>query len=394
MTGKTDKTIPSLLKFEDDGTIYVPVKKIAGSLGYEMYNGEYGEKSEDISKCYVESKDEVANMTLSSNKMYKLDLESNTQNYDYYYLKKPVKAIDGELYISSDDMTKVFNTQFEYDSTKMKVTMLTLPYLVNGYSTKILDYNYKEIDDTFINKEAILSGYIVVKKSDNKDSYGVINATTGDAVIDAKYSKIKYLPNIGDYIVESDGKYGIASSDKKTKVESIYDDIQLIDSDAGLYAVKKDNKYGVIDLKGKFIINIEYDKIGIDKTKFKENNIKNSYLLVDNLIPAKKDDYWGMLDKKGNKVVDFVFDSFGYIATNNKNAKNLLVIPDYNEIVVCKDKKYALINSSGKLLFAPVVDDIYMTVEDGQTKYYMMYNDQKMDVEQYLNKTGIKKTDQ
>ena len=68
---------------------------------------------------------------------------------------------------------------------------------------------------------------------------------------------------------------------------------------------------------------------------------------------------------------------------------NLLVVPEYNVIVACKDEKYALINQSGQALFAPVVDDIYMTYEGGKYNYIMNYNDETMNVEDYLKQTGV-----
>lgn len=58
--------IANLLVFENDGTIYVPVRKIASYFSYDSYNGEYTNKSEDTSKCYVQCDGEVANLTLNS----------------------------------------------------------------------------------------------------------------------------------------------------------------------------------------------------------------------------------------------------------------------------------------------------------------------------------------
>ena len=71
---------------------------------------------------------------------------------------------------------------------------------------------------------------------------------------------------------------------------------------------------------------------------------------------------------------------------------NLLVIPDYNVIVACKDNKYTLINSSGQELFPTVADDIYMTIEGDQTHYYIAVNNGKIDAIEYLENSGIKTT--
>ena len=179
------------------------------------------------------------------------------------------------------------------------------------------------------------------------------------------------------------------SSSKETKVQIIYDSIELMDSDVGLYVAKKDNKYGVIDIKGNIKIYIENDEIGIDLSKFSKNNIKNKYILADNLIPVKKDNYWGLYDTSGNQLVEYKYDSLGYIASSNKDALNLLVIPNYNVLVACKDKKYTLVNSSGSELFATIADDIYMTISGGETHYYIVVNDQKIDDEEWMDASGI-----
>ena len=229
---------------------------------------------------------------------------------------------------------------------------------------------------------------LVVKKGENKNIYGVID-TQGKNVLEAKYDNITYLPDVGDFLVENNKKVGILSKNGETKVQIMYDSIELMDYDAGLYVVKKDNKYGVIDLQGKTKIYIENDEIGIDSSKFEQNNIKNKYLLADNLIPVRKDKLWGLYDKNGKQIVDFKYDSFGYIASTNKDALNLLVIPDYNVIVACKDKKYTLLNQAGKELFAPIADDIYMNISGGEKLYWIAVNNNRMDATKYLDQTGV-----
>lgn len=399
VNGQVNEKVKNLLIIEADGTVYVPIKEIASYLGYESYNGEYSDKSEDTSKCYVQSENEVANFTLNSKKIYKLNLADNANNYEYVYTKKPVKAINGVLCTTTEGMEQAFNVSFQYNQDTNRIAIYTLPYLISSYSGKVLDYGYAEISSEFSNQKAILQDMLVVKKDKNKNIYGVID-TKGNIVLESKYDNITYLSNYnnsnssttGDFLVESNKKVGIVSKSKETKVQIIYDNIELMDSDAGLYVVKKDNKYGVIDLKGNIKIYIENDEIGIDNSKFAQNDIKNKYLLVDNLIPVRKDKKWAVYDKSGNLIVDFIYDSFGYIASSNKDAINLLVIPDYNVLVACKDKKYTLVNSSGVQLFQPVADDIYMSISGGSKHYYIVANNNKMDAEEYLDKRGVAST--
>lgn len=381
--GNVNDKVKNMMEVDNDGTVYFPVKDIASYLGYQSYNGEYMDKSEDANKCYVQNDNEIANFVLNSNKIYKLVLENSDGNYNYYYASKPVKAINGKLYISSDALANAFNLSFTYDTDSNRVYIYTMPYLIESYSAKVLDYGYDSISDNFINQKAVLNSMLVVTKNQGK-SYAVIDLK-GNAIIEAKYDNIEYLENTGDFLVTSNNKVGIISSKRETKVQLLYDSLELVDSDSGLFIAKKDDKYGIIDSKGNIKVYIEYDEIGIDNTKFEKNNIKNKYLLDNGMIPAKKDKYWGAFDKNGKTVLNFEYDSFGYTATSNREAINLLIIPDYNLMVVCQNKKYALVSSTGDMVIRPVLDDAYMTISSGKKYYYMNVGDRKIDIIEFLD---------
>lgn len=388
LDGQVNEKVKQLLVFNEDGTIDVPIKEIASYLGYQSYNGSYNEKSEQTNKCYVQNDNEVANFALSSNQIDKLDLTKTDANYEIEKVKNPVKSNNGVLYASSEAIEKGFNVSFEYDKDANRVYIYTLPYLLQSYAGKVLDYGYKEISDVFANEKAILQDMLVVQKDEN-GVYAVLD-TKGNALLEPKYDNIEYLPETGDFKIESNKKVGIIGKDGKTKVQPLYDAIDLMDSASGLYLVQKDKKYGVIDIRGNTKIYIENDEVGLDISPFEQNNIKNKYILAGNLIPARKDKKWGLYDKTGKLVVDYVYDSFGYITTSNKDALSLLVIPDYNVLVACKDKKYTLLSSLGKELFAaPVADDIYMTINGGQKHYYIAANNATMDAETYLKNIGV-----
>ena len=384
--GNVNEKVKEMMVVEDDGTIYFPIKDVASYLGYQSYNGEYTDKSEEASKCYIENDNEIANFTLNSNKIYKLTLSNNDANYDYYYAKKPVKAINGKLYITSDALENAFNVSFTYNGDKKRVYIYTMPYLISSYESRVLDYGYEKISDNYTNEKSILDGMLIVTKNQDK-TYAVID-TKGNTIIEPKYDNIEYLPNSGDFLVQSNNKVGIISAKKETKIQLLYDSLELVDSDSGLYIAKRDNKYGVIDSKGNIKVYIEYDEIGIDNSKFEQNNIKNKYLLDNGMIPARKDKYWGAFDKNGKVILNFEYDSFGYIASSNKDAINLLLIPNYNMMVVCQNKKYALVNSAGKIIIQPILDDVYMTINSGKKYYYMNFNDKKINIEEFLDQQG------
>ena len=386
LDGQQNDQLKQLLVFEDDGTIYVPIKEIASYFGYESFNGDYTDKSETQSKCYVQSTNEVANFTLGSDTIYKLDLTQNNGDYEYVHIKNPVKAINGVLYTTTEGIQEAFNVSFTYDQEANRITIYTLPYLVQFYTPYVLDYGYTEMSNIFANQKAILDGMLVVSKD---RAMGGID-TNGKSLLEAKYDNITYLPSVGDFLVQSDRQVGILSKNGQTKVDIIYSSLTLMDSNAGLYIASRDNRYGVIDTNGVIKIYIENDQIGIDTSRFTQNNIKSKYLLADNLIPVKKGEYWGLFDKNGNQVVDFEYDGFGYIASNSRDAYSLLVIPDYNVIVARRDDKYTLLNSSGEMLFGLVADDIYMTISGGERHYWISVNDNLIDAEEYLESRGIR----
>lgn len=384
--GQVNENLKNMLVFESDGTIYAPIKEVAAFFGYDSFNGEYTEKSEIQSKCYVQSENEVANFELGQNKIYKLDLTKTNADYEYVYIKKPVKAINGVLYISTEGLEKAFNISFSYEQDKNAITIFTMPYLYKFYASRTLDYGYTELSSQFVNQKAIFHNQLIVRKDKNK--CGVIGID-GTVILEPKYDNITYLLNTGDFLVETNKKVGIMSANRETKVQIIYDSIELMDSDSELYVVKRENRYGVIDIRGNTKIYIENDQIGIDISKFSQNNIKNKYILADNLIPVKNDGLWALYDKSGNQITEYKYDSFGYVASNNRDALNLLIIPDYNVLVVCKDKKYALVNAFGKELFGTIADDIYMTISGGERHYYIGVNDQKIDAEEWLDRNGV-----
>ena len=381
-----DAKLNDMLVFEGD-TVYISIRDIASYVGYQSYSGDYSERSEAKNKCYIQSENEIANFVLNSTKIYKLETQQKDSEYTYFYSKKPVKAINGKLYVSSDGFEQAFNASFNYDKDNNRIYIYTMDYLLNNYQQMVLDKNYAETSTEFHNQKSIFEERLIVQK--DKKEIGVIDLQ-GNTIIEPKYEEIKYIPETGDFFVTSDNKIGILSKDGVTKVQILYDSLSLMDMDAGIYLAERDGKFGIIDIKGNIKLYIENDEIGIDITKFEKNNIRNKYLLVDKLIPVKKKDLWGLVDKNGDVIVDYKYDSLGYVASSSKDALNLLVIPNYNMIVTCKDNKYGLINASGEEKFPTRADDIYMVIDSGNKYYYLNFEDQRYDVEKWLDSIGVK----
>ena len=210
-------------------------------------------------------------------------------------------------------------------------------------------------------------------------------------VIRDKKIGISYLPNTGDFLVNSNNKYGIMSKDATTKVKIVYDQIKIMDNKNGLYLIKQDNLYGIIDTKGNTILQPQYQQIGLNINDFSQNAIESEYIILDKLIPIKSNGLWGFFDLKGNKVTEFQYTDIGCKNTKLTNTYPVLVIPSYNIVVVKKGDYYNLMTLSGReIINVYIVDSVYLTVNvsTGETKYFMTYNGKTENVEEMLQKTG------
>ena len=372
------KISDSLFLIKDD-TVYVSIRDFAELVGYKGYNGDY--VSESQSKGYIQNNYEEASYTLNSNKLYKKLLSTNDN--EYFTLDETVKIQNNKLYMSLQGVQIATNCIINYDASNKKFTVYTLPYLVNSYSQKFTDTDLADERAEFSNKKAILYSMIVVRglDADKKPTgnYGV-KSIDGSEIIGTKYKSLKFVESTGDFIVETEnGKMGILSSKGATRISPAYDEIKQIDKDLNLYLVKNNNKYGVINQNGNVIIYTEYDQIGVDTTQFESNDIKNQYLLFDNCIPVLRDKKWGFFDKTGKRIVENKYDEIGCVIGTQAGTsnQNLLIIPDYEAIVVGayteknSNKKYGLVNSRGQELIGCVLDKLYSVRTSGQDIYYM-----------------------
>lgn len=379
----------------DENDIYVEINELAEKVGYVTNNGEYKHRfDEDPTKCYVDNNYETASYILDSDIIYKKLAENSSSayksDYEYYQLSKPVKQVDGKLYTTLEGIAIGCNIATSYDSENNKISIYTLPYLLEAYSTKVKDA-VEAKDMSFENQKAILYNMIVVKN--DSDKYGVSDLS-GNTVIGKKYKEITFIEGTQEFVVVTDeGKVGIINKDAETQIEPEYNSIRLIDDKEGIYIVSKGNKYGVVDNKGNVKVFIEYDEIGIPNLdSFQADDIENKYLLYGKYIPVQKDKKWGLLDLYGNVIVKIEYDALGCEITTSKDSaavNGLLLIPEYEAIVVCKDKQYGVFGidyykKEGKLLIETAVTDIYSVKNAGNKEYYLTYQGNKMHVINYI----------
>lgn len=366
---------------EQGKVVYVPIRKIAKYLGYEDYSGDYQNKSEDQTKCYVKTEDEVAIFTLGSNKIVKT---RGNSDYEYIELDSPIFEQDGELYTTIVGTEKAFNVEISYDANQNSINIYTMDFLVTTLAQK---FNINKYSEEFCDKKAIFENMLVVQSESTKQ-YGVLNLETNKYILECKYDFIQYLPYTQDFLVKSNGKFGILSKDSKIKVKIAYDSIEVLDNEKALYLVKEDNLYGVISTDGKTIINSNYQQIGIDDKNYAQNGIESKYILLDTLIPVKRDNLWGFFDIKGKQITELKYSGVGCSTSRITNTYPVVVIPSHKIIVVEQNKLYNFIGLAGnERIRTFVIDSVYLKKDaaTGENSYYITYNGNTKNIDDVLS---------
>ena len=406
--GKTVSTnnITSDLFVYDNDKVYVSIKDIAEMIGYKYYNGGYKQYTEDATKCYLECTNEVVTFEKDSARIYKTP--NGEIDYTYYTIDEPIKRINGKLYITSKGLGTACNLQMGYDQEANKMIIYTLSYLTNYYVTA---YSNAAIENSFENQKALLYGLLVVQNVDNTDTssnnrnirYGIYNLNN-EEIVGMKYTDIEFIEGTQEFIVKTtENKVGIITSEGDTRVSPQYDALKQIDKDLNLYLATNNGKSGVLEKNGKILIYLEYDQIGIDPTQFPTNDIKNKYILFDNAIPVKQNDRWGLYDIRGNVILPIEFVELGCISktSSDRTLNNILVIPEIEGIVVCKQYEienrrvqyYGIFSSTGKEIIPIYLDTVYSVTVSGQEQYTMMNNGNSFDIIDYIESNDLLEED-
>lgn len=382
--------------FAEDGTLYISIRDFASLAGYSYYNGGYKQYTEDASMCHVISSYEVASFEVNSSEYYKVEL-GQQEDQCYFKASRPIIQRNGKLYATEEVIEKAFNTAIAYSAQTNTISIVTLDYLITTYTAR---YTNAAIAGTgnvdFSIQKAALYNYIVTVNPSTK-LYGVSEIDANGnlrEVIGEKYLRIQFVETNQDFIVTTeDNKKGLITNDGVTRIRPEYDELKLIDNDYNLYLIRTNQNYGVINKSGKYIVYPEFEEIGIDKTLYPRNNIKNPYLLYDNCIPVRKNRKWALIDKNGKALTQLEYDSIGCTTTTqrDKSTNNMLLIEEYEGIVVGKDKLYGLLNSLGEEILPCALSDIYSVTNSGKDTIYMTYMTETVDLINYLQTNGIVK---
>lgn len=389
----------NLFMFQND-KVYISIRDIAPLLGYSVYNGGYGEYTEDRTKCYVNNSREIVSFETNSNKIDKYNATSSADNESQTFdIDEPILASGSNLYITSDGLVRAFNVMFNYSAENNEVSIFSLSYLANYYSNQITNAAItsatSNLSESVIynNQKAILYNMVVIKDS-TTDLYGVASLSDPtNTIIGTRYTSIEFMEGSNDFIVRtSENKMGIIGSDGITKVRLEYDAIKELDKNLGLYLVTSNNKQGVVNNNGKIIVYQDYDQIGLPNT-INDTNVTNKYILLENCIPVERNGKWGLIDINGNELTPVQYDGFGCDAdTSDSRYADVLIIPELNGIVVELDevngntrtKKYGVVTSDGNLFINIVLDSIYAVTTQGETTYYATFQGQILDLVDFV----------
>ncbi len=416
LSGKEDENLESNLTLiaSEDGKsqiVYFPIRKIADKFGYKSYDGDYSVNVEGKENCYIENEKEVAIFSLNSNTIYKIDktIQNNNQESEYeeYKIENPIKQQNGELFVDLEGLRKGFNLSVSYSNKTKKITINKLDEYINSASKYITQKKYGKLDEKFANQKALLDNMMIIETESN-GLKGVRSYSEDKEILGAQYNDITYIPQKSSFIVQKNSKVGIIGNDGIVKIKPLYDKLTLIDDENGLYLAENDRFFGVIDSNENIKIYLEYQKIGVDISQFKQNGLKKGYVLLDKIIPAQKDGKWILfkiestnnpdesknvqcrnLFENNKYGIDYI-DNIGCITgTNRGTVTNLLLIKEYNVILVQKYQKYGFLNVDGNPASNMIYQDAFIETTSGKKDYFVVDgNGNTLRVEDELRKVG------
>lgn len=394
-----------------DNVYYIWIEgltKIIPSSGYSYKSGDID--VEDENKCYITNSYESTFFNVESNEIYKVMEE--TEEIAFYTLDNPIIKDQGKIYMPVSALNVAANSTLNMDNNIFKIS--SIGYL-EGYYNQPQSATFNPDtsivwETSYSNKKLLKNGLVIIKDASEKLGLATISSSTetknkskvttvsASPIIAPKYNSIEYVEKYNQLIVESESNTkGIiqlsADNGKETIVTPQYDDIEPINEKLFLVSKSTKNsenstkddtkKYGIVGLNEEEILPIEYNEIGIDLTKFTNNDLNNRYIIYDSLIPVKKDKLWGFVDLNGKVVIKLEYDDLGCSSSNSSN--NVLIVPELNAIVVKKDNKYGLITKKNLVLAKNIFSRVFKEEVDGKEEYSVIKDNKKQNLIDYIN---------
>ncbi len=250
--------------------------------------------------------------------------------YEKSVLKYKTNGKYGLLSIDGKEITKPVYDQISaitYKEGMLLVKQGEQCGVINMNGKQVIPVEYESITaDNYYNKDSLYqkAGFIVSKKNEDGYRYGYIDYK-GKKIIGAQYTEIERVVNSKDdkniYLVAlKDGQAGLLKN-KKVLLNYEYEDISY-NAYNDVFVLQRNGKQGIADKQGKIKIPTEYESI----------------LFGGIYINATKDEKLSILDLEGNKIENQ--DILAKIPT--EDGKNFIVC-DQNEV-------YKIVNDKGEVI--------------------------------------------
>ncbi len=278
--------------------------------------------------------------------------------------KVGLASLDGKLILMPvlDDITEFGNTNF------FKIKRKNKYYLAKKSNGHIISFGYKHL--------WYLKGENLSKYSNDGKLWGLLDENAKE-LSPAMYSQIDSFYHVGNtdlYIsqVKKDGKYGLIGVNGQKIAKAIYDNIQNIyfHNFGYFFILRKGKKAILINEKG---------KKGKKFSNFEKLKDFNTRLA---LMAIKTNGKYKVFDTNANQVLKREFEDFKNNYTKNKKAlikengtwklidikkdKDIISL-DFDDvrmgdkyIFVSKNKKWGLVDFSGKLIIEPTYNSFYL----------------------------------
>lgn len=317
----------------------------------------------------------------------------------------------------------------------------------------IIKPEYDQISiDNYYNSETMYkaSGFIVKKKNEDSYKYGYINSK-GKMLLPPEYTEISRINEIIDdknvyLLVLKEGQAGVVKNNKVV-LDFEYEDISY-NLFNNMFIIQRNSKSGIADIKGKVIIQPEYDSImfggiyvnaikdgevtvldingkkldnnniyaklpttnpnyyiTIDKNEIyrivdKDNNIKieNNYTYIEHI----KDDYFiiykngknGIIDLSGKSIADLKYNSIFKISGTeivqaNINSTNNITLLNKEMKIVCNMNNANIEKKENYVVIYSKDDMKYFDYSGNEISYKNLYSNNKLYAKKINGKWGF-----
>lgn len=389
----------------ENGKVFISIRELSNTLGYEFLNSEYKKNGEDRTKCQVKVDNIYTSYIAESNQIYRAIVtesseedksknknqdgfenieESKRVEFEYFTVDDNIKYVNDELYASIEAIQIGFDISISYTANDNTLKIYTLDYLENIAKNNRLDtassteYSYK-------NKRLLKYGMVVVK--DNDGNYGVASYTDtnkrGTFVASCKYSKLDFNEANNTISAASNTNnqssilyINLANQEVEKSVVSEFSDMKEMTEDFTLFLVKRDGKYGVINGEGMTVIPLVFDEIGVKEEKYSDLNCK--YVLEHKYIPVKYEGKWGLYSTSGKVLISPQYEDIG--CSLCQSGDSAIIVPGMDNnvcgVVFLYDREkafYGVYNADTGERIAVSLTEVFKKVENGEANFYINY---------------------